>query len=385
MYIDVGSSLDHNFESFQYTNYSTCDYDKDLDPVNNLYNRVLPSCKYYDDLQFNVSTKNNSNGLSIIHFNARSLNANFHSIIHTLQTLNITFDIIAISETWTESNVTTEYDLPHYQVFHKARHYKKGGGVALYVNDRIDCTLIESKSVVVENMFKCVTVELNMRKMKNLIVSCMYRTPGANVGAFCESLDNILSDIKSKKTMYICGDFNIDILKHNTHNYTRTFLDDMYSFGLYPLITKPSRITDITATLIDNIFTNELQFQVNSGLLITDISDHLPVFAICGNQFVCRCATPSQYRRIINTSTTDKLIAELNQRTWPNVIGTLDVNLSYNNFVCEFQDLLNKHCPVKRVNNTENRYANNPWLTNGLKMHAKRKIGYTKCSCRVGH
>ena len=246
MYTDVGSSLDHNFESFQYTNYSTCDYDKDLDPVNNLYNRVLPSCKYYDDLQFNVSTKNNSNGLSIIHFNARSLNANFHSIIHTLQTLNITFDIIAISETWTESNVTTEYDLPHYQVFHKARHYKKGGGVALYVNDRIDCTLIESKLVVVENMFECVTVELNRRKMKNVIVSCMYTTPGANVGAFCESVDNILSDIKSKKTMYICGDFNIDILKHNTHNYTRTFLDYMYSFGLYPLITKPSRITDIT-------------------------------------------------------------------------------------------------------------------------------------------
>ena len=303
----VPRSLDHNFETFLYTHYSTCDYDKDWDPVNNLYNRVLPSCKYYDNLQFNVSTKNNTNGLSIIHFNARSLNANFHSIIHTLQTLNITFDIIAISETWTESNVTTEYDLPHYQVFHKARHYTKGGGVALYVNDIIDCTLIESKSVVVENVFECVTVELNMRKMKNVIVSCMYRTPGANVGAFCESLDNILSDIKSKKTMYICGDFNIDTLKHNTHNYTRTFLDYMYSFWLYPLITKPSRITDITATPID-IVTNELQFPVNSGLLITDISDHLPVFAICGNQFVCRCATPSQYRRIINTST-DKLIA----------------------------------------------------------------------------
>ena len=72
--------------------------------------------------------------------------------------------------------------------------------------------------------------------------------------------------------MYICEDFNIDILKHNTHNCTRTFLYYMYSFGLYPLITKPSRITDITAMLIDNTFTNELQFQVNSGLLIIDVT-----------------------------------------------------------------------------------------------------------------
>ena len=45
-------------------------------------------------------------------------------------------------------------------------------------------------------MFECVTVELNMTNMKNVIVSYMYRTPGSNVGAFCEALDNILCDIK---------------------------------------------------------------------------------------------------------------------------------------------------------------------------------------------
>ena len=138
----------------------------------------------------------------------------------------------------------------------------------------------------------------------------MYRTPGANVGAFCESLDNILSGIKSKMTMYVCGDFNIDILKHNTHNIARIFLDYMYSFELYQLITKLSKITDATATLIDNIFTNELQFQGDSVLLITDISDHLPVFAMYGNQFACTSSIPSQYRKMINTSTTDKRIAE---------------------------------------------------------------------------
>ena len=34
-----------------------------------------------------------------------------------------------------------------------------------------------------------------MRMGKNVIVSCMYITPGANVGAFCESLEEILRDI----------------------------------------------------------------------------------------------------------------------------------------------------------------------------------------------
>ena len=85
----------------------------------------------------------------------------------------------------------------YHTIFHKARHYNKGGGVALYVNERIDCTLIESKAVVFGNMFECVTVELNMRKMKIVIVNCTYRTPGANVGDFCESVDNIRSRLSA--------------------------------------------------------------------------------------------------------------------------------------------------------------------------------------------
>ena len=55
----------------------------------------------------------------------------------------------------------------------------------------------------------------------------------------------------------------------------------MYSLGMYPLISKPTRIPSTSATLIDNIFTNEIKYDVNSGVLISDFSDHLPVFAVC--------------------------------------------------------------------------------------------------------
>lgn len=45
----------------------------------------------------------------------------------------------------------------------------------------------------------------------------------------------------------------------------------------------------------------------------------------------------------------------------------LDVNLTYHNFICDFQDLQNNHCPVKPFENKDTRYANNPWFTSGLK------------------
>ena len=52
----------------------------------------------------------------------------------------------------------------------------------------------------------------------------------------------------------------------------------MYSCGLYPLINKPTRVTLDTATIIDNIYTNNIDISYSGILIEDDISDHLPVF-----------------------------------------------------------------------------------------------------------
>ena len=93
-----------------------------------------------------------------------------------------------------------------------------------------------------------------------------------------DTINTIFSDSKYNSSLFVCGDFNIDLLKNGEHVGTTKFIDAMYSIGLYPLIDKPSRITQYSASLIDNIFTNELTNQIISGLLINDISDHLPIF-----------------------------------------------------------------------------------------------------------
>ena len=52
----------------------------------------------------------------------------------------------------------------------------------------------------------------------------------------------------------------------------------LFSYNLLPLITKPTRITDYTSTLIDHIYTNAPIHNTVSGICLVDISDHLPVF-----------------------------------------------------------------------------------------------------------
>ena len=92
---------------------------------------------------------------------------------------------------------------------------------------------------------------------------------------FIDSIQNIHSTINQSKIydLMLCGDFHIDLLYKDCNNST-SFLNTL---SLLPIISKPTRITDNSATLIDNFFINE-PCNFESGILISDILDHFPIF-----------------------------------------------------------------------------------------------------------
>ena len=76
------------------------------------------------------------------------------------------------------------------------------------------------------------------------------------------------------------GDFNVNLLNYESHGETNEFINTMFSHHLLPHILHPTRVTDHSATVIDNIFSNNSQHETTSGNLITQISDHFPQFLI---------------------------------------------------------------------------------------------------------
>ena len=68
------------------------------------------------------------------------------------------------------------------------------------------------------------------------------------------------------------------------------------SFELHPKITLPTRITDRSSILIDNMLTNVYDDNHISGILINKISDHQPIF-ICNNRVSPLC-NESKYIQI---------------------------------------------------------------------------------------
>ena len=78
------------------------------------------------------------------------------------------------------------------------------------------------------------------------------------------------------------GDFYIDLLKTESCDISDRFSEQLFTSSFLPLITRPTRITEYTATLMDNIFTNDIE-QIESsknGLIFTDLSDHFPIFIL---------------------------------------------------------------------------------------------------------
>ena len=184
---------------------------------------------------------------------------------------------------------------------------KGGGGVALYIRKDIHCKLLSAKSFATDDILEC-------------------GQTGSNIDMFIESLDKIFTDSKPKISMFICGDFNIDLLKYEEHVGSAKFIDTMYSNGLYPLTDKPTRITQQSATLINNIFTNDMNHDIICGLLINDISDHLPVFSISGHSITRHKYQQNKHIRQVNKQSLDAFIKDLDKQSWENTLISNDVN-----------------------------------------------------------
>ena len=118
---------------------------------------------------------------------------------------------------------------------------------------------------------------------RNVILVLVYRihsTPAAN---FNDKLNISLQKISlENKICQLMGDLNLELLKQDRHHDISALIDIIYNNSFVPVITKPTRITEHSKTLIDHIYTNTdlttPTYKHKQGILRTDISDHYPVF-----------------------------------------------------------------------------------------------------------
>ena len=63
------------------------------------------------------------------------------------------------------------------------------------------------------------------------------------------------------------GDYNIDLLQYEHSSLDNDFITMIISKSFLPYILQPTRVTDHSATVIDNIFSNVAECQTVSGMI----------------------------------------------------------------------------------------------------------------------
>ena len=65
------------------------------------------------------------------------------------------------------------------------------------------------------------------------------------------------------------------LIKYNNNNDCQKLIDSAHNNGFVQLISRPTRITEHLATLLDLTFTDNIDSTLSCNILTVDLSDHL--------------------------------------------------------------------------------------------------------------
>ena len=119
---------------------------------------------------------------------------------------------------------------------------------------------------------------------------------------------------------------------------------------MIPHITLPTRVTEKSTTLTDNVFTNNYKHNCVSGNITTYISDHLPQFLIIEDlKQTPNKEIPTNSFRDYKNFSDDAFKAELSELDWSLITENSEVNLGFETFVRLVNRILGKHAPTKII------------------------------------
>ena len=215
----------------------------------------------------------------------------------------------------------------------------------LYFSKQLESTLSEISSNGKRNYLQAVSTKTQKCLLPILLIFILH---------------HYLIKLMQKKIGFLFGDFNIDLLQFNK-NKVGKFVATITSIDFFSTISLPTRITDTTSTLIDNIFVSPHQSFYESCNLLTGISDHLARFIISVSFSMSEpSSTVSTYRdwKVLDPK---KLSESLNQINWNETVSLErnDLDYSFRRFFDILTSLIDKHIPLKmmskkRLNNTAN-------------------------------
>ncbi|XP_071953430.1 uncharacterized protein [Antedon mediterranea] len=298
--------------------------------------------------------------------NARSIKNKMDEFEATL--LKYKIDIATVTETWLNDEIERIAHIPKFKCLFKNRNHRRGGGVAIFVNDKFNEHEVNEHNLC---QFECLWTNIsyvNNNKTHNIFIGAVYYPPSApGADDIIEHILNTVDEIRltnPDSPMIILGDFNYLNIDSLTEQ-----------LGMVQIVDFPTR----DVSLLDKVFmTHPELYTKPKKCTPLGRSDHSSIII-----HPCHELPPSKYMRMQVRPYRETSVRSFGQWiTNYNWNWMFDRNLCINEKVNGFFNVLkgayNHNFPVKQI---RKRIADRPWMTQNVRrlLDARQRM-YNNCT-----
>ena len=266
-------------------------------------------------------------------------------------------------------------------------HYASNhGGPVIYLNKKWEYKLItdDTDSKLWERQIIEIFNPIKTQRQK-IVIGNIYIPPynlrdslNTFMGEFNATL---LENHANSQNTYMCGEYNVDLLKVTDRQFNDDYFNHILSAGYIPKVTLPTRLSD-NSTLLDNVFTTNLNTDLSAYILDIHISDHQPVILFTNEDL-----PPTRSKYITIRANTDDRKDHFrqcfhNKHIFDQLdkdIHNTDPNHNYDILEHAIKETHSECFPERRVKFNTKKHKKSPWITNGtLKSINNRNKLYKK-------
>lgn len=309
------------------------------------------SCNNQDKVTKNREFPFSTTGINIASLNINHIIPKLDEIkFHLSQTIKP--HIFGLCETFLHSDIENKrLQLENYSIERKDRMNKHGGGIIVYISEKLSYTRRFDLEV---NDIESICLQVNHSKKDRFLICFVYRPPSSNQ-TWIDMYESQMKLIdKTNLHFYMLGDYNFQYIPGNSNrSFTNTKWNNLVStFGLHQLIQEPTRVSKTSSTIIDHIYTNCIDFVNESFVSCLSLSDHFPV---CFTYH--KHGTVPRYNDVNHKTITYRSFKNFDEVLFQKHIACTnsffemetitDPNIALNTFCNLICGILNKHAPIK--------------------------------------
>ena len=318
----------------------------DINISNELQLLSEDSCPTVDlnDLSQSMHVRFGSKGFNVVNLNICHLKPKLDEIRILLSPTN-NIDVLGICETFLHDNIDDDVlQMEGYSLERKDRVTGRGGGVVIYISNRISYKRVFDFESDIESIW----LQILLKNTRPIFLCSVYRPPSSTVNwidGFSCQLDKVTT---LDNEVYIMGDLNIDFNTENHSPDNKYWLNTIELHDLTQLIDVPTRVTCHSSTIIDHIYTTNPELISNIFVPNVALSDHFP---ICFSRHVDKISKRSEHTTIryrsFKSFNDDLFLNDLETNINNFYISPIDCNSNFKFWNDILLSSINRHAPIK--------------------------------------